>query len=266
MSDHLADELLDLAVALAAAAAERHRAGNSGGVDTKSTDTDPVTEVDRDAEALIVEGILARRPDDTIHGEEGAAVEGTSGVEWVIDPLDGTVNFVYGFPHYAVSIGVLVDGVPTVGVVHDTVADHVYSAVLGRGAHCDGVALRTSDCDSVGSTLLATGFAYGPDERRSHGAVLAELIGDIRDIRRAGSAALDLCHVAAGRVDAYYESGPNLWDVVAGMLLVTEAGGHAEYDAAAKRILASAPGVTDALSARIVTAERTVAAGGTDAS
>ncbi len=253
----LHDELLELAVTLAAAAAERHRAGNSGGVDTKSTETDPVTEVDRDAEALIVEGILARRPDDTVHGEEGAAIEGSSGVEWVIDPLDGTVNFVYGFPQYAVSIGVLVDGVPTVGVVHDTVADHVYTAVQGRGAHCNGVEVQASACDRVGATLMATGFAYEPEARRRHGAILAELIGDIRDIRRAGSAALDLCHVAAGRVDAYYESGPNLWDVVAGMLIVTEAGGKAEYDAEAKRILAAAPGVFGPLSDRIEHAEQT---------
>lgn len=248
-------ELLELAVRLAAAAADRHQAGTTAGVETKSSVTDPVTEVDRDAEALIVDGITAARPHDAIVGEEGAAVDGSTGIQWVIDPLDGTVNFVYGFPQYSVSIGVLRDGEPIVAVVQDSVAGDVYTAVTGGGAFHNGAPLVTTDCDEVGSALLATGFGYDADQRRRQGAVLAELIGDVRDIRRAGSAALDLCHVAAGRVDAYYETGPNLWDVAAGMLIVTEAGGWVSYVHDERRILAAGRQLFDQLSARIAVAE-----------
>ncbi len=258
-------QLLALALELAARAAARHRAGNEGGFDTKSSPTDPVTQVDRDSEALIVDGILAVRPDDSIVGEEGANVDGTSGVQWVIDPLDGTVNFIYGFPEYAVSIGVIDRGVPVAAVVHNSATGTVVWAHRGGGAFwatpdADGglvepTRLTMTDGASDERVLLATGFGYDPVVRARQLAVLAEVLDHVRDIRRAGSAALDLCHVAAGHVDAYYETGPNVWDVAAGMLIVTEAGGVATYDPTTKRVLAAGRNVYESLNVVIASAE-----------
>ncbi|NOX30024.1 MAG: inositol monophosphatase, partial [Actinobacteria bacterium] len=244
-----------IAIDLAAQAAVRHRQGNSGAVDSKSTATDPVTEVDRDSEALIVDGIRRQRPHDSILGEEGTNVRGTSGVEWIIDPLDGTVNFVYGFPQYAVSIGVRNNGIGVAAVVHDSANDVVYSAVLGGGAFADGKPLRVNNVDSTHVLLLATGFGYDRDVRARQGQVLAEILPNVRDVRRAGSAALDMCHLAAGRVDGYYETGPHSWDVAAGLLIVSEAGGIATYDESAKRVLASGPTVFESLDSMITRAE-----------
>jgi len=247
--------MLTIAIDLAAQAAVRHRQGNAGAVDSKSTATDPVTEVDRDSEALIVEGIRRHRPHDAILGEEGANVRGTSGVEWIIDPLDGTVNFIYGFPQYAVSIGIRNHGVTVAAVVHDSTSDVVYSAVLGGGAFADGEPIKVNNISSTDVLLLATGFGYDRDVRARQGQVLAEILPNVRDIRRAGSAALDLCHLAAGRVDGYYETGPHPWDVAAGLLIVSEAGGIATYDESAKRVLASGPAVFESLDSVITRAE-----------
>ncbi len=243
LSDSTLDHLMELALDLASGAAAIHRRGITGEVDTKSSATDPVTQVDRDSERLILEGIARARPDDGVLGEEGARRDGTSGFRWVIDPLDGTVNYLYGFPSHAVSIGVEFGGVPVVGVVHDTALGEVYRARRGGGAFRDDVPIRPNDVSDPARALVATGFAYEPRVRRSQAEVLTGVIDRVRDIRRAGSAAIDMCWTASGRVDAYYETGPHPWDVTAGLVIVREAGGTAAYDPVNNRIMASAPGL-----------------------
>jgi myo-inositol-1(or 4)-monophosphatase len=215
-----------LAVRLAADAAAVHRAGRQRAlrVETKSSRTDLVSEVDREAERIVVEGIRAVRPDDAILGEEGGAHAGTSGVRWIIDPLDGTTNYVYRYPAHSVSIAVEVDGVVCAGVVHDTAHERVYAAVRGGGATCDGQPIAANRIDDLGTALLATGFQYRADVRTRQAAVLAAILPAVRDVRRGGSAALDLSWVADGRLDLYYEAGLAEWDVAAGALIAAEAG------------------------------------------
>ncbi len=237
--ESLLDSLVELALELAAAAAAVHRSGFTGEVRTKSSATDPVTQVDRDCERLIIEGITRTRPDDGVLGEEGAHRIGTTGFRWVVDPLDGTVNYLYGFPSHAVSIGVEFRGVPVVGVAHDTALDEVYRARLGGGAFRDDIPIRPTGISDPARALVATGFAYEPRVRRTQAAVLDGIIDRIRDIRRAGSAAVDMCWTASGRVDAYYETGPHPWDVTAGLVIVGEAGGTAAYDPVNHRVMAS---------------------------
>ncbi|MCU1375148.1 MAG: Inositol-phosphate phosphatase [Actinomycetia bacterium] len=219
-------ELLALAESLAAEAAELLRQGldHVHGVDTKSSLTDMVTASDRASERLIVEGIRAARPDDGILGEEGTADPGTSGVRWVIDPLDGTTNFVYGLPAFAVSIAVEVDGITEVGVVADAAHRETFTAIRGRGAHLDGRPIRCNDATTLATALVGTGFSYDATRRALQGAVVAQVLPVVRDIRRSGSAAVDLCWVAAGRLDAHYEKGLAPWDLGAGALVAAEAG------------------------------------------
>ena len=197
-------------------------------VDAKSSPTDAVTEMDRAAEALIVRRILEARPDDGLLGEEGAARPGTSGVRWVIDPLDGTVNYLYRRPDFAVSIAVEVEGVPVAGAVYAPARDEMFAAILGGGATLSGVPIHVSTEDRLAHALCGTGFAYEAEVRRAQGPIVARVVTEVRDIRRAGSAALDLCAVASGRLDVYYERGGHPWDVAAAGLIVREAGGHAE--------------------------------------
>jgi myo-inositol-1(or 4)-monophosphatase len=219
-------ELLDLARRLGteAAALLREATGHAYPADTKSSETDMVTAADRASERLIVDGLRAARPDDAILGEEGTADSGTTGVRWIIDPLDGTTNFLYGIPAFAVSIAAEVDGRVTAGVVVDVERDECFTAALGHGAHLDGVALRCNDAVELATALVATGFGYDPLRRAEQGAVVAALLPLVRDIRRTGAAAVDLCWVAAGRVDAYYERGIQTWDRAAGALVAAEAG------------------------------------------
>src|SRR5262245_52218786 len=207
------DSLRALAVRLGAEAAAVHRAGRGRDlhVETKGSPTDHVSEVDRDAERLIVAGIVAARPDDGILGEEGAARTGTSGVRWIVDPLDGTTNYLYGFPASSVSIGVEIDGVPTVGVVHDSVHDVCYAGVRGGAATANGKPMRVRQCLELGMALVATGFQYRPEIRARQAATLAAVLPAVRDVRRGGSAALDLCWVGAGYVDAFYEASLAEW-------------------------------------------------------
>ena len=198
-------------------------------VSTKSTDTDPVTIVDTESESLIRELLAARRPGDSILGEEeGGSVAVPDGVRWVVDPIDGTVNFLYGVPAYSVSIGAQVDGMTVAGAVVDVARGVTYSATRGAGAFSDDgsgpVRLRCNDVDEVGLALVATGFGYAASRREVQGALIARLLPQIRDIRRIGSAALDLCMVAAGAVDAHYEHGLSPWDWAAGSLIAEEAG------------------------------------------
>lgn len=243
----LSDELLGIAreTALEAGALLRTRAGAVRElVETKSSPTDMVTEVDRASEALIVERILAARPLDGILGEEGAARAGSSGVRWVIDPLDGTTNYLYGLPAYAVSIAAEHSGTVVAGVVYDAAHDDLYAAAGGEGATCNGKPIVVSLADQLLIALVGTGFGYSPVRRAKQALLLQSVIAGIRDIRRAGSAALDLCSVACGRLDAYFEWGLQPWDMAAGRLIVEEAGGRTEvvatFDGAPLLIAANA--------------------------
>ncbi len=228
----LRTELLELARATAEEAAELVGAGRSTAaeqVDTKSSSVDVVTAVDRASEALIVRRLAEARPDDGVLGEEGASRVGSSGVRWVVDPIDGTVNFLYGVPAYAVSIAAEVEGVAQVGVVLNVPTGELFAAVRGRGAWltAPGAAaqrLHGSAATRLEETLVATGFGYRVEQRRAQGAVVAELLPQVRDIRRIGTASLDLCAAAAGRVDAYYELDLKPWDHAAGALIAAEAG------------------------------------------
>jgi myo-inositol-1(or 4)-monophosphatase len=226
-------ELLALAVDTALEAADlvaRGRATAAEHVAVKSSPVDVVTAVDRASEDLVVSRLLAARPDDGVLGEEGAARTGTSRVRWVVDPIDGTVNFLYGLPAYAVSIGAEVDGVVRAGVVLNVATGELFTALAGGGARltvagtAEPVPLAVSAPPSLDQTLVATGFGYRAEMRRAQGAAVAELLPRVRDIRRYGSSALDLCSLAAGRVDAYYELGLNPWDHAAGALIAAEAG------------------------------------------
>jgi myo-inositol-1(or 4)-monophosphatase len=228
--------LLGLADAAAAASAAmlagRRATGRPGVLATKSSPTDVVTEADRAAEAMITKMILGERPGDLILGEEGGLHGGDAAggaVRWIVDPLDGTVNYMYGLPDFAVSIAAEVDGQIAAGVVHAPERGEVFSAMAGGGAwlragQAPAVRLHCNSGVPLGQALVATGFGYLAGRRRVQGAVAAALLPVVRDIRRAGSAALDLCSVAAGRVDAYYERGVNYWDIAAGGLIATEAG------------------------------------------
>ncbi|MGL5861236.1 MAG: inositol monophosphatase family protein, partial [Phycicoccus sp.] len=207
-----------------------------------------------------------RRPADSVLGEEGGGVTGTSGVTWVLDPIDGTVNYLYGFPGYAVSVAAVVGDPGTegawttvAGAVHDPVLGQTFHAQLGGGARLaagDGTSrLHASACTDLGLALVATGFGYAAAVREQQARCLVDVIGRVRDIRRGGSAALDLCAVAAGRVDGYYESGLNVWDRAAAQLVVREAGGvvgGASGDEPGRLLTwAAAPGIAPALSALV---------------
>lgn len=221
------DELLALATEVAAEAAalivERRR-GRITVADTKSTDTDVVTAVDRESEELIRKRVLAVRPDDAFLGEEGEDVHGTSGVRWVVDPIDGTVNYLYDHPTYAVSIAVEVDGETVAGVVVNAPLGETFTATRGGGAFLDGRPIAVSGCQDLAKALVGTGFGYDPARRAVQADVIRALITEVRDIRRIGVGAVDLCYVACGRLDAVYERGLNPWDYGAGALIAAEAG------------------------------------------
>jgi myo-inositol-1(or 4)-monophosphatase len=245
----LADELARRAAALSLERLREPRAE----VRTKSSPTDMVSEVDEACERLIVEGIRAARGGDGILSEEGAAADTTTGVRWVIDPIDGTTNYLYKHPGYGISIAVEVDGEVAVGVVHDPIHAQRFSAIRGRGAICNGETIRVSNQAELGKALVATGFGYSPEVRVAQAEVLAGVIGSIRDIRRMGAAAVDLCSVACGRVDAYYERGLNHWDLAAGSLIAAEAGATVgELDDGT--VIAAPPALFEALGAAIAAA------------
>lgn len=227
MSD---DELLDLAVRTARAAGAEllSRYGRPAGVETKSTDTDLVSDADRAAEALIVAALSAARPDDGLFGEEGAARPSTSGLTWIIDPLDGTVNYLYQLANFAVSIACADADGSRVGVVYDPVSQETFTAIRGGGSYlCTASGTRRLTASTgvpISRAMVATGFGYDATVRARQGALIGALLPRVRDIRRIGSAALDICAVAAGRVDAYVEEGIHPWDMAAGSLVCTEAG------------------------------------------
>ena len=191
---------------------------------TKSSTTDLVTVHDRAAEEAIVAGLGAARPDDAIVGEEGTNRAGTSGISWFVDPIDGTTNFVYDLPLWSTSIAATDAEGALVGAVYAPALGELFAAARGRGATLDGRPIGCSDRTEVALALVGTGFSYLPERRRQQAALVAEVIGAVRDVRRLGSAALDLCFVAAGRYDAYFETGLNSWDAAAGELIAREAG------------------------------------------
>jgi fructose-1,6-bisphosphatase/inositol monophosphatase family enzyme len=192
--------------------------------DTKSSPTDPVTEYDRAAERMIVDSLRSSRPDDAIVGEEGADVAGTSGLEWHIDPIDGTANFVYDLPSWCTSVAVVDTDGPLAGAVYIPVTDELFSAARGGGATLDGAPITCSSATELSHALVGTGFSYSAERRTGQARRLSRLLSDVRDVRRLGSAAIDLCFVACGRLDAYFEEYLNSWDLAAGVLIAQEAG------------------------------------------
>lgn len=230
------DDLLQIAATVARSAGELlldglRRARTS--VRTKSSRTDLVTEMDLASESLIATSLHRERPGDAILGEEGARREGTTGVRWIVDPLDGTTNYLYAWPAFAVSIAAEVDGVVTVGVVHDPSHQETFAAIRGRGAWLanidggtaeSGTPLRLDSPPMLGDALIGTGFNYDPALRVRQASVLTHVLPAVRDVRRAGAAALDLCWVAAGRLDGFFEAGLQPWDWAAGALVAGESG------------------------------------------
>ena len=193
-------------------------------ISTKSSAIDIATQMDQSAENLIVERIRSARPDDAIVGEEGATVTGSSGIRWVIDPLDGTVNYLYGLPGWCVSVAAKDENGSLVGVVHAPSLGMTWQAERGGGAFLNGKKIATSDVAELDKALIATGFSYSREVRQGQAEAIKKLIPLCRDIRRLGAAAVDLCHIASGGVDGYFEVGLKEWDLAAGALIATEAG------------------------------------------
>ncbi|WP_159798535.1 inositol monophosphatase family protein [Puerhibacterium puerhi] len=251
--------LRDLAVRLATEAGELVRTGRPARVTvaaTKSSDVDPVTAMDRASEALLRRRLAEARPQDGILGEEGDDVAGTSGLTWVLDPIDGTVNYLYGVASYAVSVAV-VAGPPDperwtvlAGAVRSVVDGRTWSAGLGEGAARDGERLSAGGAASLATSLVGTGFGYAAGRRAAQARVLGTVLPRVRDIRRLGSAAIDLCLVGEGALDLYYERGLNPWDLAAGALVAAEAGAvvtglRGRRAGAAMTVVGAAPVVHD---------------------
>ncbi|MFC3765469.1 inositol monophosphatase family protein [Tenggerimyces flavus] len=218
---------------------------------TKSSPTDVVTAMDMAAESLIRTRLLAARPSDAVLGEEGGSTSGSSSVTWVVDPLDGTVNYLYDLPSWSVSIAAEVSGSAVAGVVVCPPLGEVWTAVRGGGAFLNGSPLVASSVSRLDQALVGTGFSYEPKRRALQAELLTSVLPLVRDVRRIGSAAVDLCSVAAGRLDAFYESGLNRWDSSAGLLIATEAGAVSfgyQGDAPDRRLTAvAARGVAEPL-------------------
>ncbi|MFC5139428.1 inositol monophosphatase family protein [Actinomycetospora rhizophila] len=260
---HPALEEIAVAVARETAAlalSVRERVVGRDRLDTKSSATDVVTEGDTACEALVRERLAAARPDDLVLGEEG----GTSGtpspgqVRWVVDPIDGTVNYTHGLPWFSVSLGAEVDGRIVAGAVVEPVSGRVWRAARGHGARCDGAALRASTLDDLALAVVGTGLGYDPGRRARQAALLARIAGRIGDVRRTGCASLDLCAVAAGWLDGFYEHGLHPWDHAAGGLIAQEAGAVVRLPGAdtdglgAEAALAAAPALAAPLTALLV--------------
>ncbi|MFD7627379.1 inositol monophosphatase family protein [Streptomyces sp. NPDC059851] len=252
--DGLAAELLEVALEAAGAAGELLRDGRPADLAvaaTKSSPIDVVTEMDLAAEKLITRVLERRRPDDGLLGEEGADRPGTSGVRWIVDPLDGTVNYLYGLPAWSVSVAAEYRGETLVGVVAVPLRRETFRAVLGGGAWLGETRLACRAAAPLDQALVATGFAYLQPRRAQQADVVQQVVPRVRDIRRGGSAAIDLCDVAAGRLDAYYERGLNPWDLAAGVLIAREAGaltgGRPGEPASGELALAGTPAVFEAL-------------------
>ena len=252
------EALLELAGAVAREAGAQLLGAFGGpahGVEAKSTPTDLVSEADEAAQDLIRARLSAARPDDGFLGEEGGDEAGTTGLRWIVDPLDGTTNFLFGHPQWAVSIAVEDADGALVGVVYDPPRGELWAAVRGGRPLLDGSRVARERPERLAEALVATGFGYDAEVRRAQGATVAALLPDVRDVRRFGAAALDLAWTAAGRYDAYYERGVKPWDVAAGALLCVCAGLVVEPLAPAPPqgagLLIATPGLIDALRERV---------------
>jgi myo-inositol-1(or 4)-monophosphatase len=261
----MSSALLTLATSIAREAGELAARRRREGVEvaaTKSTVVDVVTEADREVERLIRGRLADARPADGILGEEGGGHSGTSGLTWVVDPIDGTTNYLYGIPHYAVSIAV-VEGEPdpltwgdVAGVVFNPASGELFSAAVGDGATLDGGPIHVAEPVDFGEALIGTGFAYASEMRGVQGAIVSRLLPSVRDIRRQGTASLDLSFVAAGRLNAYFERTLSPWDHAAGAIIAREAGAVVKGlgDSAPSRdfILAAEPGLAALLEAELI--------------
>ena len=235
----LGDALLEIATSIAHIAGE-HAIGRiqeqgarralREGAKSKSSATDLVSAVDRETEQIIVARLAAARPGDGILGEEGSAHASSSGIDWIIDPIDGTTNFLYGHGSFAISIGAYEGDTGVAGVVFDPIRNETFSAVLGGGSTRNGEPLHApTDAPPLSEALLGTGFHYLASRRLVQAQLLTGVLPAVRDIRRQGAAALDLCSVASQRLDAYYEAELRPWDVAAGLIIASEAGYQHEY-------------------------------------
>jgi myo-inositol-1(or 4)-monophosphatase len=255
------EALVALAESVARLAGDLVREGRPETVDvasTKSSPTDVVTAMDTASEALLRKAIHAERPQDGILGEEGGEASGSSGLTWVVDPIDGTVNYLYGIPAYAISVAV-VTGDPLdpgghevlAGCVHHPLSGETWTATRGGGAFLDGRPIMVNTDVPLDRALVGTGFGYDVERRRHAARVVAEVLPEVRDIRRIGSAALDLTALACGRLDAYYERGLGAWDLAAGGLVAREAGatvgGLRGQPAGPELVVAAGPGLYDDL-------------------
>lgn len=265
----LGAELLRVASQLAHQAGTMVLVGRRGGfndVHSKTTKTDMVTEFDRASELLVAEGLTQHRPDDAIVGEEGASHPGTSGITWYIDPIDGTTNFLYALPNWAVSIGATDAHGPLAGAVYVPVLDEMFTAVRGGGAHLNGTQIRCNTTTELSQALVGTGFSYSPEQRTVQAQRVSRMIHLVRDIRRFGAAAIDLCYVACGRLDAYFEENLHPWDIVAGELIAREAGCRTgNFDGQAvtpAQVLTAVPAIFDDL-AVLINASGLITASGT---
>jgi myo-inositol-1(or 4)-monophosphatase len=248
--------LLTLAAEAARAAGDELQRwfGDAGAVTRKSSSTDYVSEADRASEAVLVQRLQHARPHDAVLGEEGGERSGTSGLRWVVDPLDGTVNFLYGRRPWSVSVACVDDHGALVGVVHEPQRGEVFSAARGAGAALDGDAIVCNDTLALAQALVGTGFSYDRQARAVQGQIVARVAPAVGNLRRPGSAALDLCDVACGRLDAWYEDYLSSWDTAAGALIATEAGA-AVRGFGERGLLVAAPSLADELHA-LITAEQ----------
>ena len=249
-SPSIGSQLRLIAESLAREAGDMALRGRKSGpltATTKSSPIDMVTKFDKASEAMITEGLAKVRPDDSIIGEEGAAKQGTSGITWHIDPIDGTTNFYFDLPMWAVSIGAVDEHGPLAGAVYVPALGEMFSAARTEGATVNGMPIRVRDNNDVADALVCTGYSYRISEREVHAKRVADIVMKVRDIRRFGAAAVDLCFVACGRLDAYFEEHLHSWDLVAGQVIATEAGAiFSDYvgnPVTPAQVLAATPGI-----------------------
>jgi myo-inositol-1(or 4)-monophosphatase len=249
-STSIGSQLRLVAESLAREAGDMALRGRKSGpltVTTKSSPIDIVTKFDKASEAMITEGLSKVRPDDAIIGEEGASKHGTSGITWHIDPIDGTTNFYFDVPMWAVSIGAVDEHGPLAGAVYVPALGEMFSGARGEGSTLNGMPIGVRENNDLADALVCTGYSYQISERAVHAKRVADIVMNVRDIRRFGAAAIDLCFVACGRLDAYFEEHLNSWDLIAGQVIATEAGAmFSDYVGNAvtpAQVLAATPGV-----------------------
>jgi len=248
MTDEV-DKLLQLAQQVAAAGAVVHQQGFGRALSprAKSSEIDLVSEIDLETEQVMVAHILRERPRDGIISEEGTNRLGQSDVCWILDPLDGTTNYLYGYPAFGIAVGVEINGHGVAGIVYDTSSNHLYAGAIERGATCDSEPIMVSACSRLETALIATGFLPDRRIRWQQGVVLAEVLPQVRDVRRSGSPILDLCGVACGRLDGFYEWGLGRWDITAGAVIAKAAGATVtvlpQQGSPSPLLVASTPGI-----------------------